>query len=436
MKKFLSLILLASAVLTSCSKDTFNYGGEQQVKCGTLSFAGEMIVDENVELVTRAGEVDNYSILVYNSDEVLCLDTTYGAILNNTQGEVLLPEGTYTVVAQSAKTVPAAAFETPIYGVTKENIQIKAGEVTPIGELVCKLVQCKVSVAYNDDFVKMIAGNCTTTVSITDSSSQGGELEYPVTYTNGKVSYKKENGFFQVNNGANTTMEVKFSGVMNVDGEIKTQRMAKAFDNIAPATWRQITFVKKVDEEGNATFDIEINNYVEDSTLGEDVEGSEDTMGEDPNKPQGDGGIELLSTCAFDISQPIVIPAMSDPTDASTMNMILTMQANVPNGVRKFIVTISSDSPAFVGALDLVGGPVVDLVNPSEAAMGIFGIVPFPHGSELIGMTQVDFDLSKAQQPILGFPGNHTFVMSVVDQKGCTKDVTIVMNVPDYASQN
>ena len=63
-------------------------------------------------------------------------------------------------------------------------------------------------------------------------------------------------------------------------------------------------------------------------------------------------------------------------------------------------------------------------------------IVPFPHGSELIGMTQVNFDLSKAQQPILGFPGNHTFVMSVVDQKGCSKDVTIVMNVPDYASQN
>lgn len=432
MKRFLSLILLASAMMTSCGKDSFNYGGEEQVKFGTLSFAGELTIDENVEVVTRAGEVDNYSILVYNSEDVLCLDTTYGAILNNSQGEVLLPEGTYTVVAQSAKNVPAAAFETPIYGVTKENIEIKAGEITPIGELVCKLVQCKVSVAYNDDFIDMIAGNCTTIVTI------GGELEFPVTFDNltGKVSYKKENGFFEVNNGENTTMEVKFSGIMDVDGEKKTQRMTKAFENIQPATWRQITFVKKVDEEGNATFDIEISNYVEDSTLGEDIEGSEESIGSDPNAPQGDGGIELISTCAFDISQPIVIPAMSDPTDASTMNMVLTMQANVPNGVRKFIVTISSDNSAFVGALDLVGGPVVDLVNPSEAAMGIFDIVPFPHGSELIGMTQVDFDLSKAQQPILGFPGNHTFVMSVVDQKGCSKDVTIVMNVPDYASQN
>lgn len=432
MKRFLSLILLASAMMTSCNEDTFNYGGEEQVKFGTLSFAGELTIDENVEIVTRAGEEDNYSVLIYNSEDVLCLDTTYGAILNNSQGEVLLPEGTYTVVAQSAKSVPAAAFETPIYGVTKENVEIKAGEVTPIGELVCKLVQCKVSVAYNDDFLAMVAGNCTTTVTI------GGELEFPMTYdsSTGKTSYKKENGFFEVNNGENTTMEVKFSGLMNVDGEVKTQRMTKAFENIQPATWRQITFVKKIDEEGNATFDIEISNYVEDSTLGEDVTGSEESIGEDPNAPQGDGGIELISTCEFDITQPIVIPAMSDPTDASTMNMVLTMQANVPNGVRKFIVTISSDNSAFDGALDLVGGPVVDLVNPSEAAMGIFDIVPFPHGEELIGMTEVNFDLSKAQQPILGFPGNHTFVMSVVDQKGCSKDVTIVMNVPDYASQN
>jgi hypothetical protein len=425
MKKILSLILLASAMMTSCSKDTFNYGGEEQVKFGTLSFAGELTVNEDVEVVTRASEVDNYSILVYNSENVLCLDTTFGAIINNSQGEVLLPEGVYTVVAQSAKNVPAAAFETPIYGVTKENIEIKAGEVTPIGELVCKLVQCKVSVAYNDDFIDMIAGNCTTTVTI------GGELEFPVTFDNvtGKVSYKKENGFFQVNNGENTTMEVKFNGVMNVDGEKKTQRMTKAFENIQPATWRQITFIKKVDEEGNATFDIEISNYVEDSTLGEDIEGSEETLGTDPNAPQGDGGIELVSTCDFDITQPIVIPESTTP-------LVLTMDANVPNGVRKFTVTISSDSPNFMAALDVVGGPVVDLVNPSELAMGIFDIVPFPHGSELVGMTTVPFNLSAAQTPILAFPGNHTFIMSVVDQKGCKKDVTIVMNVPNYASQN
>lgn len=428
MKKILSLVLLASAVLTSCSKDNYNYSSNKdEVKFGTLSFADNLTVSEELEVVTRStGETANYSILIYSGDD-LYLDTTYGAILKGSQGEVSLPEGTYKVIAQSSKTIPIAAFETPIYGVTKENVKIEAGKTTNIGELVCKLVQCKVSVAYNDDFIKMIAGNCSTTISVNNKS----ELVYPVTLDSatGKVSYKKENGFFEVNNGENTTMDVKFSGLINVDGEIKTQRMTKTFTNIQPATWRQITFVKKIDEEGNATFDIEISNYVEDELLGEDITGTEEKIDDDPNAPQGDGGIELVSTCEYDITQPIVIPEATTP-------LVLTMNANVPNGVRKFTVTISSDSPAFTAALDVVGGPVVDLVNPSELAMGIFDIVPFPHGSELVGLTTVPFDLSAAQTPILAFPGNHTFVMSVVDQQGSSKDITITMNVPDYNSQN
>ena len=117
------------------------------------------------------------------------------------------------------------------------------------------------------------------------------------------------------------------------------------------------------------------------------------------------------------------------------------MQKNVPNSVRKFTVTISSTSQTFTNALDVVaeydaaaGGHIVDLVNPTEKNMGIFEIVPFPHGSELNGKTTVDFNLSEAQIPLLAFPGVHTFVMTVIDAKGCTKDVTINMEVPNYAN--
>ncbi|MBR3775640.1 MAG: hypothetical protein IKL12_05990, partial [Alistipes sp.] len=106
----------------------------------------------------------------------------------------------------------------------------------------------------------------------------------------------------------------------------------------------------------------------------------------------------------------------------------------VPSGVRTFTVEISSDSDVFMGALDLVGGPIVDLVYPSELAMGIFDIVPFPHGEEMVGMTLVPFDLSTAQTALLGFPGTHTFTMNVQDLTGCKNTVTIIMNVPDYAN--
>ena len=108
------------------------------------------------------------------------------------------------------------------------------------------------------------------------------------------------------------------------------------------------------------------------------------------------------------------------------------MDAVVPNGVRSFTVDIASDNADFMGALDVVGGAHVDLVNPSELAMGIFDIVPFPHGAELAGMTVVPFDLSAAQSPILAFKGNHTFKMNVQDKEGCKKEVIVVMHVPTY----
>ena len=233
-------------------------------------------------------------------------------------------------------------------------------------------------------------------------------------------------------------MEVTFSGKMDLegDGNAKTYRMTKAFTDVKAKSWRHITFIKKIDEEGNATFDIQINDYAEDAPIEEEVDGTESVLGGDPNQPQGDGGIELVSTCNFDITKDITIPNV---VEEGVVNMELTMQANVPNGVKKFNVTISSTSSTFTAALDVVaefdeeaGGHVVDLVNPTEKNMGIFDIVPFPHGSELNGAKEVPFNLSAAQIPILAFAGTHTFVMSVIDAKGCKKDITIKMVVPDY----
>lgn len=69
------------------------------------------------------------------------------------------------------------------------------------------------------------------------------------------------------------------------------------------------------------------------------------------------------------------------------------------------------------------------LDNPSEAAMGVFDIVPFPHGAELSGKTEIEFDLSDAQAPLLAFKGTHTFTMNVIDNKGCRKSIPISLEV-------
>ena len=176
-----------------------------------------------------------------------------------------------------------------------------------------------------------------------------------------------------------------------------------------------------MDESGSATIGVEIDGLVADIELTTEVPGNEVGDGNDPNAPIGDGGIRLESTCEYDITAPVTVPA------SGAFNF--TMNAIVPNGVLKFTVDIASTNENFMGSVATVGGSHLDLINPSEAAMGIFDIVPFPHGSELSGQTSISFDLSNAQTPLLAFPGTHTFTMNVTDKLGCKNSIDIVLVV-------
>ena len=137
-----------------------------------------------------------------------------------------------------------------------------------------------------------------------------------------------------------------------------------------------------------------------------------------------DGGMKLVSTCDYDISQPIVVPAEGNP-------FTLTMNAVVPNGVRKFTVDVTSTEPMFTSALtDINGSTTLDLVNPSSGAINVFtNLIPFPYGSAVEGKTEIPFDLSAAQIPILGFKGTHTFKMVVIDNTGCRNEIPVVLVV-------
>ena len=425
MKRILTMTLLAAVALASCKKDGYEYKDGQTDGTGTLSFAGFSlsVTDDTDRIDTRTlgPAEDNYMITIRNTDGDLCYDGTYGQVASG--GSIQLKAGEYTLTASSAAIPDKARFDNPVYGVSK-NFTITAGETERIGELTCKLLQCKVTVGYGDNFLADVTGDCTTTVELTD----GDALDYKMTYNDGKPTYDQHAGYFPVNGG--TTLTVTFKGM--IDG--KSQRMTKAIDGIKAAQWRQIKFVKKIDENGNATFDIVIDDYIDDEQLGENIAGEEDIIGEDPNKPLGDGGIKLVSTCDYDIEHDIVIPELPDGYyDGNyTPNFVLTMKAIVPDGVRKFTVDLQSSNANFPGAVAMVnnGDTTLDLVNPSSGAIEVFEtIVPFPYGDAVNGQTEILFNLSTAQEPILGFKGKHTFVMKVTDNKGHQKDIPVSLVV-------
>lgn len=421
MKK-ISLILLTAAGVAALSCNKVPQGGTDA--SGILSFDG-FTIQQSEEVETKAAyeAPDYYKIAVLDTKGNTVKSTTYSETKEDGFG-FTLPAGHYTLAARSQAEVPVAAFEQPVYGALKE-FDIEAGNTTPLSPITCTLLSCKVTVSYSDDFLAMVTGPGAATVEVT----AGHPLEFSLNYENGKATYDQSAGYFAVNNGVSTTLTVTFKG--NIEG--KSQKMTKTISGIQPKQWRQIKFVKKTNEEGNATFDVEINEFVTDSELnGFDDPVSEDIIGDDPDAPKGDGGISLEfdyeagCDAGFTDLANIVMPPLAD--DGST-TINLQLKALIPNGIKKFTVDIASTSDAFVAAVAAAEATSLDLINPTETNAIIFDVVPFPHGAELLGQTEVKFDMTAAQAAIVNFPGTHTFSMNIVDGKGCKNSIPIVMIV-------
>lgn len=415
MKRIFVLAMAALMLAASCQKTVTN---PIQNTEGYLSFS-EFTLNLDEEVVTKATAASgNYVVIIYDAESNEVVRKTYAEVKNN-DNKISLPAGNYTLVARSTEEdVPVAAFEAPVYSVTK-NFSISAGEVTPIGELVCTLAQCKVTVSYSDEFIESVTGPGVTKVTITS----GHPLDYVL---NADGTYEQHAGYFAVNEGH--TMEVVFTG--SIDGTEK--KMSKIFDGITTKQWRQVKFVHKKNEQGNATFDIVIDDLISDDVLNNDILASEDVKGDDPEAPKGDGGICLLidheSGCdpqITDLENILVVPT-------TERIMKIKFKAVIPNGIKSFTVNIDSDNKLFMNAVELADAININLIKPSQMNEVIFSVVPFPHGEELLGKTEVLFDLSNAQAALTGangYVGTHKFTMTITDQTGCKNVIPVKMIV-------
>lgn len=410
MKKIFILLTAAAALFSaaSCQKSPVEAKDYGYLSFGEFSLG----LDEAVE--TRAAANGNYVVIVTDSEGKEVVNTTYGALLEDGDYQITLPAGDYTLEARSTKDIPVAEFEQPVYGTSKE-FSITAGETTYVGDLVCTLLQCKVTVSYSEEFLASVTGAGKTTVNV----KAGYPLEYVL---NANGSYDQSAGYFAVEGN---TMTVVFSG--NIEG--KSQKMTKSFTNIAPKQWRQIKFVQKKNEQGQVTFDILINDLISDSVLNNDVTAGEVIIGEDPDAPKGDGGITLVpdyeAGCdaeITDLTNIVIVPV-------ATRDMVIKFKATVPSGVKKFTVDIVSDNDAFTSAVAAADATHLDLINPSAQNAIIFDVVPFPHGQELVGQTEIAFDLSAAQDAIVNYKGKHSFSMTIVDAEGCKNVIPVTMVV-------
>ena len=411
MKKTAILAALAAMIFSaSCQKQVQTFEGKR------ILSLGEMTLSCDDEVITKAVSPasGNYSIIITDANGDVVTSTTYTAVKNN-DNKISLSAGDYTLTARSTEDeVPVAEFEQPVYGVSRD-FTIEAGQTTGIGALTCSLLQCKVSVSYSDEFLASVTGAGSTKVTLTS----GHPLEYAL---NADRSYEQSAGYFAV---SGNTLAVVFSG--NVNG--KSAKMTKVFSGIAPRQWRQVKFVQKTNEQGNATFDIVIDDYVDDEALNNLIAGSEDIIGEDPDAPKGDGGIDMVFDYEAGCDAELTDLLNMQIVPVSVRDMVIKFRATVPDGVKKFGVTIESTSEAFTMAVQAASATSLDLINPLPENDIIFQVVPFPHGQDLVGQTDIAFDMSAAQDAIINYPGVHTFLMKITDTNNCSKSIPVKMIV-------
>lgn len=452
MKRIFSVVMLATIALSSCYKDSYQYS-DLESGYGILSLADANItVSEETE--TRAA-TDNYCIWVLNSDGAeIDLDknssNTYISYSSIASTGIKLPAGNYTLITQSQTTIPTAAFEEPIYG-AEQAFSIIAGETTNIGKIVCKLwKQVKATVDYNAFFLQHLAGEGKATVTVNNSNT----LEYNIVgnETEKPTSQEKRAGYFEVPNYKSdadlVSLEVEFVGSMKVkengsnDYSIKNQKMRVAIPNVKSGQWRKIQFNMTEDKDGNAAFTITIDDLVVDATIGEDVTAGEESLGDDPNKPKGDGNIQLINTAGLDNTTS---PTQSewngaftdDEMDEESYPVInisqdmseLKFNAIVPNKVAAFTVEIISDALE-EAVMAVCGTTKLDLVDNTTAVEKVAGIIPFPYGDAVRNKEVVEFDLTGALGALKGIPGtDNNFSMKVIDQQGYSKTIDLVLHI-------
>jgi hypothetical protein len=109
--------------------------------------------------------------------------------------------------------------------------------------------------------------------------------------------------------------------------------------------------------------------------------------------------------------------------------MELGFTISAPKGIAGLSVDIASTNADFNNDVLSAGISPIDLVNPSAAQISICDMFGLSYGSNLVGQTEVAFNLTGAVTPLLGFPGTHSFTLTITDAEGNTTSTTIKMKV-------
>lgn len=333
-----------------------------------------------------------------------------------------LTVGKYTLEAASASKMESGFDKAYFKGST--SFEITKDAITTVENIECKLANIQVSATYSDEMKPYMGEDVKVEmwidendkITLTPNETRECFLKAPES-TEGTT--------------ADNALKVRFYGTL--DGEQVDKQLV--FDGVEAGTWQQVNFNVKIIMEGTLQ---SVQITADKTTIRKDEtittlpkEDKIDDFGTGGDQPQPTSEITISGASykgsKFDIDQPLSLTYR----DTNPTEIIVNIAATA--GIQKLMVNISSTNSDFAEIAKQLGefdiADEASLGDKKEMLETLGLITP---GKTVKGEKNVDFNITKAT-PLLGgnpgFPGTHTFAITVTDATGKSLKKSLVINV-------
>ena len=433
--KLTVVALLATLFTTGCvaEKISFSEGESATISDkGLLSLANLAVdcrVDDNDPnmgiLSTKATRssvnIDEFECQIIDSNNEVINSFKFG---ERPTEAIEMKTGDYIFKIQSGN-IPGAEFDAPAYGAVKP-FKIVRNETTTLSEVVCSLLQIKVSVTYAPDLFERLGEQTVTTVTVGENS-----LEFSLT--------ESRAGFFLAPL-ANNTIELSIKGTYAADKvNFKPLEMNKEVTNVKVGQHSKVHFYIEHAAQGNIEVGVTLRDWVTDEIIPCNVA---DKVAEeewkDPSSGDDNEGGEVTTDAPTIVWEGHDI----DQREVYAEGLQVELLISASQGIKECLVEIKSDvmTPDVLAGVKLCN--VLNLCYPNKSYDSrnpeVFidteqplRNLKFVVGEDVINHTFVQLSISEFM-PLLASvspagTNNHDFVISVTDNEGNSVVKTLML---------
>ena len=409
MFRFMSIALVALSTMVACHKDHVDYDGNgngENDNIGYLSVAGlqaDILEDtENFDSASasraEAIDINTFDVVITNAAGETVASFKYG---ERPTDPIALEGGVYKINMSSAAMV-GAAWESPVYAAEKEFV-ITRKQTTTVNDIVCKLANIKVSIAYSADIKDQLDPEYTKmTVALENSV-----LEYAFAETRA--------GYFAPV-AAENTLKLTFN--CRYKGETKDITMTNEIKGVKAAQWRKINVVIQHAADGTATIGIVCDTWTYDEEVTFDTSAMlmEEVIPDDTDAP-------VIVWEGHDLAEAFELTDLMFDADGnfkSSINLDITTKA----ALKSLIVKASSDNVEFTKAYAEIMPLETDLCATTVSST-ILKMMGYP--SDAKGNTSTRLKFAAQTELFRSYEGTHSFEITATDENGAHTTVTLVI---------